>query len=92
MVVVILEVTLLVTPGARYKGINMCCLLLIDHMAIWILVGDVFRCVYMFLLCLYFQHHLYLIRVIRIVIVKLCKNSSVRGMQTPYDVLFWMVG
>ena len=33
-----------------------------------------------------------LIRVIRIVIVKLCKSSSVRGMQRPYDVLFWMVG
>lgn len=33
-----------------------------------------------------------LIRVIRIVIVKLCKDSSVRGMQLPYDVLFWMVG
>ena len=33
-----------------------------------------------------------LIRVIRIVIVKLYKDSSVRGMQIPYDVLFWMVG
>ena len=33
-----------------------------------------------------------LIRVIRIVIVKLCKDSSVRGMQLPYDVLFFMVG
>ena len=33
-----------------------------------------------------------LIRVIRLVFVKLCKSSSVRGMQRPYDVLFWMVG
>ena len=33
-----------------------------------------------------------LIRVIRIVDCKVCKSSSVRGMQIPYDVLFWMVG
>jgi hypothetical protein len=33
-----------------------------------------------------------LIRVIRVVYCKVCKNSSVRGMQIPYDVLFWMVG
>jgi hypothetical protein len=33
-----------------------------------------------------------LIRVIRLVYCKVCKNSSVRGMFIPYDVLFWMVG
>ena len=33
-----------------------------------------------------------LIRVIKIVDCKVCKSSSVRGMQIPYDVLFWMVG
>ena len=33
-----------------------------------------------------------LIRVIRIVNCKVCKSSSVRGMQISYDVLFWMVG
>jgi hypothetical protein len=33
-----------------------------------------------------------LIRVIRVVYCKVCKNSSVRGMYIPYDVLFWMVG
>ena len=32
-----------------------------------------------------------LIRVIRIVDCKVYKNSTVRGMQIPYDVLFWMV-
>ena len=29
-----------------------------------------------------------LIRVIRVVYFKVCKSSSVRGMQIPYDVLF----
>jgi hypothetical protein len=33
-----------------------------------------------------------LILVIRIVDCKVCKSSSVRGMQISYDVLFWMVG
>ena len=33
-----------------------------------------------------------LIRVVGIVNCKVCKSSSVRGMQIPYDVLFWMVG
>jgi hypothetical protein len=33
-----------------------------------------------------------LIRVIRLVYCKVCKNSSVRGIFIPYDVLFWMVG
>jgi hypothetical protein len=33
-----------------------------------------------------------LIRVIRLIYCKECKNSSVRGMFIPYDVLFWMVG
>ena len=32
------------------------------------------------------------IRVIIIVDCKVCKSLSVRGMQIPYDVLFWMVG
>jgi hypothetical protein len=35
---------------------------------------------------------IFLIRVIRLVYCKVCKNSSVRGMFIPYDVLFWMVG
>ena len=35
---------------------------------------------------------IFLIRVIRIVYCKVCKNSSVRGMFIPYDVLFWVVG
>jgi hypothetical protein len=33
-----------------------------------------------------------LIRVIRLVCCKVCKNSSVRGMYIPFYVLFWMVG
>ena len=33
-----------------------------------------------------------LIRVISLVYCKVCKDSSVRGILIPYDVLFWMVG
>ena len=35
---------------------------------------------------------IFLIRVIRLVNCKVCKDSSVREMFIPYDVLFWMVG
>ena len=35
---------------------------------------------------------IFLIRVIRLVNCKVCKDSSVRGIYIPYDVLFWMVG
>jgi hypothetical protein len=35
---------------------------------------------------------IFLIRVIRLVYCKVCKDSSVRGIYIPYDVLFWIVG
>jgi hypothetical protein len=35
---------------------------------------------------------IFLVRVIRLVYCKVCKNSSVRRISIPYDVLFWMVG
>ena len=35
---------------------------------------------------------IFLNRVIRLVYCKVCKDSSVRGILIPYDVLFWMVG
>jgi hypothetical protein len=35
---------------------------------------------------------IFLIRVIRLVYCKVCKNSSVRGISIPYDILFWKVG
>ena len=34
---------------------------------------------------------IFLIRVIRLVYCKVCKNSSIRGMYIPYYVLFLMV-
>jgi hypothetical protein len=35
---------------------------------------------------------IFLIRVIRLVYYKVCKDSSVWGISIPYDLLFWMVG
>jgi hypothetical protein len=35
---------------------------------------------------------IFLIRVIRLVYCKVCKDSSVSVIFIPYDVLFWMVG